>query len=89
MSSPLLSSPLAVRRPATAFSYLFRSLRSRCPTPYNAAAQRRTTPPAPSLSRERLNVLGNVVRKPLQQIFNEFSGGTKPVDEAGYVELVM
>lgn len=26
--------------------------------------------------RARLNVLGNVVRKPMRQIFNEFSGGT-------------
>ncbi|KAL6562752.1 hypothetical protein OROGR_003759 [Orobanche gracilis] len=31
----------------------------------------------------RLNVRGNVVRKPLRQIFSEFSGGTKPVDEVG------
>ncbi|RRT80577.1 hypothetical protein B296_00006473 [Ensete ventricosum] len=30
--------------------------------------------------RGRLNVLGNVVRKPLRQIFSEFSSGTKPVD---------
>lgn len=34
--------------------------------------------------RGRLNVLGNVVRKPLPQIFSEFSGGTKPANEVGY-----
>ncbi|KAL1535125.1 oxoglutarate dehydrogenase (succinyl-transferring) [Salvia divinorum] len=33
--------------------------------------------------RGRLNVLGNVVRKPLRQIFSEFSSGIKPVDEVG------
>ncbi|KAF7820480.1 2-oxoglutarate dehydrogenase, mitochondrial-like [Senna tora] len=32
--------------------------------------------------RARLNVLGNVVRKPLRQIFSEFSGG-QPEDEVG------
>jgi len=30
--------------------------------------------------RGRLNVLGNVVRKPLPQIFSEFTGGTRPVE---------
>ncbi|CAN4090118.1 unnamed protein product [Withania somnifera] len=35
--------------------------------------------------RGRLNVLGNVVRKPLRQIFSEFSSGIKPADGAGYV----
>lgn len=33
--------------------------------------------------RGRLNVLGNVVRKPLRHIFSEFSAGIKPVGEAG------
>ena len=34
--------------------------------------------------RGRLNVLGNVVRKPLAQIFSEFQGGVKPSKEGGY-----
>lgn len=33
--------------------------------------------------RGRLNVLGNVVRKPIRRIFCEFSGGGLPVDEVG------
>lgn len=32
--------------------------------------------------RGRLNVLANVVRKPLQTIFNEFKGGPKPTGQA-------
>ncbi|GJY95311.1 2-oxoglutarate dehydrogenase, mitochondrial-like protein [Tanacetum coccineum] len=35
------------------------------------------------LHRVRLNVLGNVVRKPLRQIFSEFSGGIRPIEEVG------
>jgi len=34
--------------------------------------------------RGRLNVLGNVVRKPLAQIFSEFQGGVKPSRDGGY-----
>ncbi|GKA06311.1 2-oxoglutarate dehydrogenase, mitochondrial-like protein [Tanacetum coccineum] len=33
--------------------------------------------------RGRLNVLGNVFRKPLRQIFSEFSGGIRPIEEVG------
>lgn len=33
--------------------------------------------------RGRLNVLANVIRKPLQTIFNEFKGGPKPTGELG------
>jgi 2-oxoglutarate dehydrogenase complex dehydrogenase (E1) component-like enzyme len=33
--------------------------------------------------RGRLNVLGNVVRKPLRHILSEFGAGIKPVGEAG------
>ena len=32
--------------------------------------------------RGRLNVLSNVVRKPLQSIFNEFKAGPKPAGQA-------
>ncbi|KAF6171253.1 hypothetical protein GIB67_036921 [Kingdonia uniflora] len=35
------------------------------------------------MSQSKLNVLGNVVRKPLSQIFSEFTGGTKPVNDLG------
>jgi 2-oxoglutarate dehydrogenase E1 component len=34
--------------------------------------------------RGRLNVLGNVVRKPLAHIFSEFQGGVKPSKDGGY-----
>jgi len=34
--------------------------------------------------RGRLNILGNVVRKPLSHIFNEFQGGVRPDKEGGY-----
>eukprot|EP00976_Prorocentrum_cordatum_P102725 1193182-Prorocentrum_minimum.AAC.2 len=34
--------------------------------------------------RGRLNVLGNVVRKPLAQIFSEFQGGVRPNKDGGY-----
>ncbi|GKA64630.1 2-oxoglutarate dehydrogenase, mitochondrial-like protein [Tanacetum coccineum] len=33
--------------------------------------------------RGRLNILGNVVRKPLRQIFSKFSGGIRPIEEVG------
>lgn len=34
--------------------------------------------------RGRLNVLANVVRKPLEAIFNEFKGGSKPPEDGSY-----
>jgi len=34
--------------------------------------------------RGRLNVLGNVVRKPLSHIFSEFQGGVRPNKDGGY-----
>lgn len=34
--------------------------------------------------RGRLNVLANVVRKPLEAIFNEFRGGSKPPEDGSY-----
>ncbi|GJX31507.1 2-oxoglutarate dehydrogenase, mitochondrial-like protein [Tanacetum coccineum] len=36
-----------------------------------------------AIKRGRLNVLGNVVRKPLRQIFSEFSEGIRPIEEVG------
>ena len=35
--------------------------------------------------RGRLNVLANVVRKPLQSIFNEFKAGPKPAGQSSAV----
>jgi len=32
--------------------------------------------------RGRLNVLGNVVRKPMRQIFSELAGGMRPIADS-------
>ncbi|KAJ6720392.1 2-OXOGLUTARATE DEHYDROGENASE [Salix viminalis] len=39
--------------------------------------------------RGRLNVLGNVFRKPLSQIFSEFDKNAKPVEEVGFTRVLV
>lgn len=39
--------------------------------------------------RGRLNVLGNVFRKTLSQIFSEFDKNAKPVEEVGFTRVLV